>query len=294
LPAAILGRLDQNGDSALERGELLAFLDRPPDLELNLAMGAVSAADRRSSTRVRVEPGWRVRPTPRGGFKLKLGELDIDFVLNNRDPRQADFYDFNAMDADKNGYLEQREADAGNIGRGSFDSMDADGDKKVFKGEFTTFAEEQKAAAAVRLQMEVSDIGQDLFVMLDTDLDGVLSSRELRSAKNILALEDKNGDGVLGGDEIPERMLIEIVRGPEAPSDAEARVARGRTARSANKANTTGPRWFRKMDRNNDGDLSLREFVGPLEAFHKLDADGDGLIDREEAEAASPPSKQEN
>ncbi|HTM53756.1 MAG TPA: hypothetical protein VL175_06980 [Pirellulales bacterium] len=294
LPAALLGRLDQNSDAALERGELLAFLDRPPDLELTLAMGPTTTADRRSRARVRVEPDWRVRATPDGGYKLKLGELDINFVRLNRDPRQADFYDFNAMDADKNGYLEQREADAANIGRGSFEAMDADGDKKVFKGEFSTFAEEQKAAAAVRLQLEVSDMGQDLFNMLDTDLDGVLSSRELRSATNILALEDKNGDGVLGGDEIPQRMSFEIVRGAEAPSDTEARVARGNATRSAAKANTTGPRWFRKMDRNNDGDLSVREFVGPLEAFRKLDADGDGLIDREEAEAVSPPGKQED
>jgi len=40
------------------------------------------------------------------------------------------------------------------------------------------------------------------------------------------------------------------------------------------------------MDRNNDGDLSPQEFIGPLSAFQKLDTNGDSLVDREEAEAA--------
>jgi hypothetical protein len=37
------------------------------------------------------------------------------------------------------------------------------------------------------------------------------------------------------------------------------------------------------MDRNGDGDVSRKEFVGRPEDFPKLDADGDGLIDPEEA-----------
>ena len=40
------------------------------------------------------------------------------------------------------------------------------------------------------------------------------------------------------------------------------------------------------MDRNRDGDLSPREFLGPRDAFLRLDADGDGLIDAREATAA--------
>jgi hypothetical protein len=45
------------------------------------------------------------------------------------------------------------------------------------------------------------------------------------------------------------------------------------------------------MDRNRDGDLSPREFVGPLDAFLRLDQDHDGLIDAREAAAASPPGR---
>jgi hypothetical protein len=37
------------------------------------------------------------------------------------------------------------------------------------------------------------------------------------------------------------------------------------------------------MDRNGDGDVSPREFLGTDEEFRLLDADGDGLISADEA-----------
>jgi hypothetical protein len=39
------------------------------------------------------------------------------------------------------------------------------------------------------------------------------------------------------------------------------------------------------MDRNGDGDVSRREFLGTDEQFREIDTDGDGLISVEEAEA---------
>jgi hypothetical protein len=39
------------------------------------------------------------------------------------------------------------------------------------------------------------------------------------------------------------------------------------------------------MDRNQDGDVSQREFLGTPEEFKRIDADGDGLISPAEAEA---------
>jgi hypothetical protein len=41
------------------------------------------------------------------------------------------------------------------------------------------------------------------------------------------------------------------------------------------------------MDRNNDGDLTWNEFLGPREVFHRIDKDGDGLIDPQEAADAT-------
>jgi hypothetical protein len=48
----------------------------------------------------------------------------------------------------------------------------------------------------------------------------------------------------------------------------------------------SGPEWFLRMDRNYDGDVSRREFLGSKQAFDRLDADHDGLISPDEAETA--------
>jgi len=48
----------------------------------------------------------------------------------------------------------------------------------------------------------------------------------------------------------------------------------------------TGPRWFQRMDRNRDGDISPREFLFDPSLFIKLDLDHDQLISPAEAESA--------
>ena len=124
--------------------------------------------------------------------------------------------------------------------------------------------------------------------MLDASNDGRLSVRELRSARARLARFDQNDDGVVLSDEIPARYQLTVLSGQTTYNPVQGSgFGQGVGYRLATSPPAShGPVWFRKMDRNLDGDVSRREFLGPPGHFGNIDTDGDGLIDLTEAEQA--------
>lgn len=125
---------------------------------------------------------------------------------------------------------------------------------------------EKTAAGVVSLTAIPGPVGA--FDLLDADRDGQLSVAELRAAKTALAGWSPNDTGV----------SLVVVSGVAKPPAVPLTRTLARDA---------GPQWFRALDRNGDGYVSPREFVGTPEQFRKLDADGDGLISPEEAEKAT-------
>lgn len=144
---------------------------------------------------------------------------------------------------------------------------DRNQDGKASHEEIAAWLEVQRKVS--RGQLLVSVIyGGGLFEILDENHDAGLSPRELRNAWSVLeAAGCTSGESVDLG-KAPSVVMMVASQGYPASF--------GRTA-------TGGAEWFRKMDRNSDGDISRREFSGSIEVFSKLDLDHDGLISPYEA-----------
>jgi Ca2+-binding EF-hand superfamily protein len=161
----------------------------------------------------------------------------------------------------------------------------ADSDQMTEK-ELDAFLDIMGAATGAQLAITFTDNGQGLFDMLDTNRDGRLSIREMRSAWN--RLSSHAHDGQIARADIPRQYSLSVGapqnQNPRGmPVDADMRMRPGNPRPAAPQR---GPLWFRKMDLNGDGDVSEREFLGSREDFRRIDTDGDGLISVEEAEKA--------
>ena len=105
---------------------------------------------------------------------------------------------------------------------------------------------------------------------------------------------DINEDGYITWDEWDgnERMFDRFDAdgsGDLDPDEIDAIKQRMEQRGSGRRGERPQRRSFEEMDSNSDSVITADEFRGPEEAFSRIDADGDGQINREEMEAASSP-----
>lgn len=282
LPDEVRSLVDENHDRSLSRQELRLLMDLPRAVEMVFALGRGGPATPRDVP----ASSYTLRRKLDGGYRLALGALEVDFRKNNRDPaRDEDDLRFESFDANADGFLDDEELQ-GLAAIADKSVLDGNGDGNVSREELQTFVRRRSLVAAAQLSLNVTDQGYDLYSTLDVNSDGLLTPREMRSAVQLLESADRGRDGYLRSDDISYNLLLELVRGkPRAAGDLRAMR---RQAASRVKVEKNGPAWFRKMDRNDDGDVTLREFLGDRQAFLKLDADGDGLLSANEASQAKP------
>ena len=198
-------------------------------------------------------------------------------------------------DGDRNQYLDESEfsgmKEALNRSgvKGDFRAVDFNGDKMVTRDEVFSFAKRDQMAVASRVQVSVMQDGKTLFGLLDRNSDRRLSVREMRSGAEILKPYDFNRDNKFADSELGTEFVLTISLGrPEfrrtsGQSDMMSGEMNSGDAILPGSDSLTGPEWFRRMDRNQDGDVSVREFLGTQEQFTQIDVNRDDLLSAEEA-----------
>lgn len=205
---------------------------------------------------------------------------------------------FVMVDGDRNQYLDETEfggivaAIQQSGAKGDFAAVDANGDKMVTRDEVFSFVDRDQTASASRIEVSVKQDGKTLFGLLDANQDRRLSAREVRSGKHVLTKYDLNNDGTFAETELGTEYVMtlglgrsELRRASGSSQMMNPMQMGGGDAILPGLAGLTGPEWFRRMDRNQDGDVSPREFLGSSDQFHRIDQDQDFLISATEAEA---------
>lgn len=137
----------------------------------------------------------------------------------------------------------------------------------------------QAASTADQISLGAVDDGYPLLPVLDADDDGRFTTRELRGLVDRLRQLDRDADGKIAGEELRAPIRVCVGLGPTVHRE----LADIRSIGTKRSLSRPGPEWFSRMDRNDDGDLSRKEFPGTDQQFTELDKDGDGLISIEEA-----------
>jgi Ca2+-binding EF-hand superfamily protein len=285
---AAFDRLDANHDGRLDAAELAGWRKGPPDLELivPLERGA------RKDILVLPNPDEEANhltallsPNRDGVLRVPVAGNQLEVVRDSSaKARQELLKQFDSM-AGKDGVLSEKQ-----IYRPPFTFVallrlaDRNGDNRLSHKELADFLDVQEKFLFRTSHLAVVDRGASLFEFLDADHDGRLSPRELGMAWKRLSIWDRDKSGRITRQQVPRQFQLVLSYGQSranlpfsGPGYADVPTFRDRSR---------GPLWFRKMDRNGDGDVSKTEFLGTLDQFRRIDSDGDGLIDVSEAERA--------
>jgi Ca2+-binding EF-hand superfamily protein len=296
LERSLFARLDKDRDGELDAKELaMLFSDRPVDVEITVRLGSsppgvkpVEAICRSPNANLTI-----TRETRAAGLQCSLGDMLIQIAATGGPAldlnKARDFIQtqFRASDRKNTGYLTQAQIGENQLLRTLFPLADRDGDGKVSWQELSACIDMLAKAASSSIELTVTDHGRGLFGLLNSHQDDRLRQADLLEAWTKLERWDAGRKGYIDRAELPYQFQLGLNRAQTVAGFSQMvgsplqlmALFNGRLA-------GRGPAWFQRMDRNGDGFVSLREFLGSKEDFMRIDTNGDGLISVEEAERA--------
>ncbi len=281
-PKAFFDKYDTNKDGKLDALELAKWARGKPEGEFTVRLASQDSAMMMKAPR---KPG-----TGDDDMSLTMGNVRLTVVPSKGASGVANAKEFflgqlRAVDTDRKGFVARRQLNAQShyYLLAIFDLADHNGDGRVTEAELKKYIDTVQAAYGAQVNLSLTSSGQGLFQALDTNGDGQLSVRELRQAWARLARFDANKDGCIGRDEFPMQFNLNV--GPDSNGAGFVANIIGISYTTPPTVGGRGPIWFRKMDRNGDGDVSRTEWLGSKADFDRIDTNKDGLVSAEEAEA---------
>ena len=302
-PPEQLAGLDADQNGLLDVDELQQFLKQPTvHLQMNIQLADIAnASDVAFEISKAATDFCKIETLRRGRAKLIVDDMPVEirsrggskgsrgFMVNFLLQRMASF------DIDKNGYLSKDEYPEMQQQmvqiqiNGSFTDVDINGDGMLFRDELKTYIERDAIATQSRIEVSVKQDGKTLFKLIDSNSDRRLTARELQTGFDTLLEYDHNGDQFLTESELGTAYTLQIGLGQADSLRMDSIKAMNMTNRTADAilpgiSGLDGPEWFKRMDRNQDHDVSFREFLGTRALFNQLDVNNDKLISADEAE----------
>jgi Ca2+-binding EF-hand superfamily protein len=296
--------LDKDANGRLDGEELDAWRTGPPDLDLTLSL-APRAADcfaKLADPKAAEVRGFKVKQSESGRLVLHVGRQTVDIgvvaAFGGFQPALKQQYAglFVQAAGGKDHILEKDLGGPNAVQfqfiRILFDAADRNADGKLTRAEYDAYFDLQDDLRNIGLSLTPSVQTPSLFDLLDENRDGRLSVRELRTAWDRLLVLEEPGAEAITKAIIQPSVTLRLSRMFERSGAVAVAPVAFRGGGVVAPVPTKGPLWFRKMDRNGDGDVSRAEYLGTKAEFDAIDADHDELISLQEAEAWDKKSRE--